>query len=90
MHCFCQCLIWRGDLFNVKQLSSDGMIGNLWHLRVAASETMDQMIDSKDEKRKRKTTWIVVGVLAGLFTILNITVVFVRRRKSIYQSIGDV
>ncbi|KAL6141273.1 hypothetical protein ACLB2K_059563 [Fragaria x ananassa] len=70
-----QCLIWGGggggggDLFNVTQLSSGGMIGKVWYLRVAASE-------------KRMTTWIVVGVLAGIFTIFSIALVVVRRRKS--------
>ncbi|XP_004305424.1 PREDICTED: G-type lectin S-receptor-like serine/threonine-protein kinase At2g19130-like [Fragaria vesca subsp. vesca] len=64
-----QCLIWGGDLFNVTQLSSEGMIGKVWYLRVAASE-------------KRMTTWIVVGVLAGIFTLFSIALVVVRRRKS--------
>lgn len=58
------------------------MIGNLWHLQVAASETTDD-IDSTYENRKKKTTWIVVGVLAEFFTILSIAVVFVRRKQSI-------
>ncbi|PRQ49965.1 putative protein kinase RLK-Pelle-SD-2b family [Rosa chinensis] len=64
-----QCLILGGDLVNVKQLSSDGMIGKVWYLRVAASKK-DQIIDSGS--RKRKTTWIVVGVLAGIVTLFSI------------------
>ncbi|KAL6145098.1 hypothetical protein ACLB2K_055786 [Fragaria x ananassa] len=77
-----QCLVWKGDLFNVKQPSSDGMLGKVWYLRVASSEK-NQIIDSKDGNRKRKTTWIVVGVLAGIFSLLSIVLVFVRRRQSV-------
>ncbi|KAM5578167.1 G-type lectin S-receptor-like serine/threonine-protein kinase [Rosa sericea] len=76
-----QCLIWGGDLFNVKQLSSEGMIGKVWYLRVAASEK--EIIDSTAGNTKRKATWIVVGVLAGIFTLFCIVLVVVIRRQSI-------
>lgn len=56
---------------------------------MAASETTDQMIDSTDENRKKKTTWIVVGVLAGFFTILSIAVVFVRQSIGALETFED-
>ncbi|KAL6286531.1 hypothetical protein ACE6H2_010921 [Prunus campanulata] len=76
-----QCLIWKGDLLNVKLLPSEGTVGKDWHLRVAASDNEYQKIGST-VKIKRKTTWIVIGVLLVFTFILTVVVILVRRRQS--------
>ena len=70
------CYMWTGDLYNIRSdfisYSPDNIV---LHLRI---------LDSKNETT-RKTTWIVIGVLAGFFSILSgtfIVVVFFRRRWS--------
>ncbi|KAI5338907.1 hypothetical protein L3X38_018179 [Prunus dulcis] len=75
------CLIWKGDLFNLKQLASAGKRGHDWHVRVAGSEK-DQIIYSAN-KKKRETAWIVIGVLAGLFFVLSVVMVMFRRKQSV-------
>ncbi|PQQ10725.1 hypothetical protein Pyn_00610 [Prunus yedoensis var. nudiflora] len=76
-----QCLIWKGDLFNLKQLASAGKRGQDWHVRVTGSEK-DQIIYSAN-KKKRETAWIVIGVLAGLFFVLSVVMVIFRRKQSV-------
>ncbi|CAB4273394.1 unnamed protein product [Prunus armeniaca] len=76
-----QCLIWKGDLLNVKLLPSEGKVGKDWHLRVAASDNEYRKTGSTI-KIKRKTTWIVIGVLLGFTFILTIVMILVRRRQS--------
>lgn len=76
-----QCLIWKGDLFNLKQLASAGKRGQDWHVRVAGSEK-DQIIYSAN-KKKRETAWIFIWVLAGLFFVLSVVMVIFRRKQSV-------
>ncbi|KAB2607880.1 G-type lectin S-receptor-like serine/threonine-protein kinase [Pyrus ussuriensis x Pyrus communis] len=70
----CRVYMWTGDLYISHSLDSIGL-----HLRI---------VDSKNEttrKATRKSTWIVIGVLAGLFSILSSTflvMIFFRRRWS--------
>ncbi|PRQ49966.1 putative non-specific serine/threonine protein kinase [Rosa chinensis] len=75
-----QCLVWKGDLFNLRQLTSDGKLSKALHLRVAAFEK-NQMIDSTDKKR-RETTWIVIVVLSSFFGLLSFMMVFIRKKQS--------
>ncbi|KAM2306001.1 hypothetical protein ACFXTH_025491 [Malus domestica] len=69
------CLVWKGDLFNVKQLTSDETVGKELHLRVAASE-------EPKAKRENKTFWIVIGVLGGLCGVLLVIVVIAKNECS--------
>nr|XP_028952696.1 G-type lectin S-receptor-like serine/threonine-protein kinase At2g19130 [Malus domestica] len=69
------CLVWKRDLFNVKQLTSDETVGKKLHLRVAASE-------EPKAKRENKTFWIVIGVLGGLCGVLLIIVVIAKNECS--------
>ncbi|XP_050102366.1 G-type lectin S-receptor-like serine/threonine-protein kinase At2g19130 isoform X1 [Malus sylvestris] len=65
-----RCLVWKGDLFNVKQLTSDENVGKEWHLRVPKA------------KKENKTLWIVTGVLGGLLGILLVIVVIAKNKCS--------
>ncbi|KAB2611897.1 G-type lectin S-receptor-like serine/threonine-protein kinase [Pyrus ussuriensis x Pyrus communis] len=69
------CLVWKGDLFNVKQLTSHETVGKELHLRVAASE-------ETRAKRENKTFWIVIGVLGGLCGVLLVIVVIAKNEWS--------
>ncbi|XP_021802028.1 G-type lectin S-receptor-like serine/threonine-protein kinase At2g19130 [Prunus avium] len=82
-NCFCtafaydnKCLIWKGEIFNLKQLTPDailyGNIGKDLYLRIADPNKTD-----------RKTKWIVAGVLAGCLFVVSILMVFIRRRKPV-------
>jgi hypothetical protein len=65
------CFFWVGDLFNVKQFTPDEKEGKDLYLKIPASEIMEG----------KKTLWIVIGVLGGLFIVITIVVVlFVTHR----------
>ncbi|KAM2466757.1 hypothetical protein PS1_008644 [Malus domestica] len=76
-----RCFIWIGDLYNILTMPSESISISYspdspgLHLRI---------VDSTSET-KRKTTWTVIGLLAGFFSILSstfIVMVFFRRRWS--------
>ncbi|CAN6710891.1 unnamed protein product [Malus baccata var. baccata] len=79
----CQCYMWTGDLNNIRitqpstlDFISSSPDSTVWYLRI---------VDSKNETM-RKTTWIVIGVLVGFFSILSsafIVMIFFRRRLSV-------
>lgn len=65
------CFVWVGDLFNVKQFTPDEKEGKNLYLKIPASEIMEG----------KKSLWIVIGVLGGLFIVITIVVVlFVKHR----------
>ncbi|XP_009336215.2 G-type lectin S-receptor-like serine/threonine-protein kinase At2g19130 [Pyrus x bretschneideri] len=63
-----RCLVWKGDLFDVKQLTSN--VGKELHLRVPKA------------KKENKTLWIVTGVLGGLLGVLLVIVVIAKNKCS--------
>ncbi|KAJ7981478.1 putative S-receptor kinase [Quillaja saponaria] len=63
-----KCFIWQEDLLNLQQLSSNGYT---FYLRLRAF----------DLAPNRKVTWIVIGTLAGLFSLFGIVFVVMRRRN---------
>ncbi|XP_062019986.1 G-type lectin S-receptor-like serine/threonine-protein kinase At2g19130 [Rosa rugosa] len=68
------CLVWGGDLFNVKQFTPDEKEGKDLHLQIPASERIEG-------KKENRTLWIIIGVLGGLFIVITIVVVlFVKHR----------
>ncbi|PRQ49982.1 putative protein kinase RLK-Pelle-SD-2b family [Rosa chinensis] len=69
-----RCLVWGGDLFNVKQFTPDEKEGKDLHLKISASERIEG-------KKENRTLWIIIGVLGGLFIVITIVVVlFVKHR----------
>ncbi|XP_050381595.1 G-type lectin S-receptor-like serine/threonine-protein kinase At2g19130 [Argentina anserina] len=68
------CFVWAGDLFNVKQFTTAEKEGKDLHLKIPASESIE-------EKKENKTLWIVMGIVGGLLIVITIVVVlFVKRR----------
>uniref|UniRef100_A0A2N9ER54 Receptor-like serine/threonine-protein kinase n=1 Tax=Fagus sylvatica TaxID=28930 RepID=A0A2N9ER54_FAGSY len=76
------CLVWKGDLFSLQQLSSNENIGRDFHFRIAASELIGTTAKVPRAEANRKTTWVVIGVVAGFFFVFGIVLVFIKRRKS--------
>ncbi|KAF3443790.1 hypothetical protein FNV43_RR13480 [Rhamnella rubrinervis] len=70
------CLIWNGDLLNMKQLSEDERNGETLYARVAASESR--------KKNNGIVIGAVVGVAAGSVVLLSlIGLLIMRQRKKI-------
>ncbi|XP_058071225.1 G-type lectin S-receptor-like serine/threonine-protein kinase At2g19130 [Magnolia sinica] len=68
-----RCLIWNGELLNLKQLSDGNSEGQTLHLRLAASEM------KISDRSKGTSTWTVVGVVAGAVLLLGIALFFICR-----------
>ncbi|GMN53823.1 hypothetical protein TIFTF001_022956 [Ficus carica] len=76
-----QCFTWKGNLLNIKQLTASERVGKYLYLRVAASDLTETKVV------KRKTPWIVlVLVIVGLFSLLIVVAVFVKRRYFVGES----
>lgn len=70
------CFVWRGELFNLQQLSQDDSNGQTLFLKLAASEFHDS------KSNKGKTIGVVGGAVAGVAILLVLVlIVVIRRRK---------
>lgn len=80
------CLIWKGDLFNLQQLLPNNQIGRDIHLKIATSEWIEA-----SGKAMKKTTLIVVVVIAGFCSLFGLVLLVLWRRKSTgaYEAMGD-
>ncbi|XP_077242132.1 G-type lectin S-receptor-like serine/threonine-protein kinase At2g19130 [Tasmannia lanceolata] len=64
-----RCLIWYGDILNLRQLSiSDGKGGDLY-LRLAASEL-------QDSRGKKVNTGLIIGAVAGAIVVIMCLLLF--------------
>ncbi|KAM1738277.1 hypothetical protein ACFX11_014117 [Malus domestica] len=74
-----RCYMWIGDLYDIVATSESHSIS----YPPFVTGLNIRIVDSTSEM-KRKTTWIVIGVIAGFFSILSAAtvVVFFRRRWS--------
>ncbi|CAL5406539.1 unnamed protein product [Camellia sinensis] len=73
-----RCLIWRGGLFNLRQLSSDDKSGRDLHVRVAASQLVGTEAKAK---AKRNTYLIVFGAVCVFFCFFGSVLVFLWRKR---------
>ncbi|CAL5406551.1 unnamed protein product [Camellia sinensis] len=73
-----RCLIWRGGLFNLRQLSSDDKSGRDLHVRVAASQLVGTEAKAK---AKRNTSLIVFGAVCVFFCFFGSVLVFLWRKR---------
>ncbi|GMJ05183.1 hypothetical protein like AT4G21390 [Hibiscus trionum] len=81
------CLVWYGDLFDLKQLPHDDENGNNFYLKLAASElkidTSTTNGTAKDQKKKRnnRQLWIIGILTLSLSTlVLGFGIYFIRKR----------
>ncbi|KAK4358390.1 hypothetical protein RND71_024000 [Anisodus tanguticus] len=74
------CLIWKGEILNLQQLSQDNANGSTIYVRLAASEF------NKDAHQKQKSTKlkvaIPIGVIAALLFLSCFTYICYRKRRS--------
>ncbi|KAL6330005.1 hypothetical protein AAG906_039920 [Vitis piasezkii] len=77
------CLIWKGDLFNLRKLQDDNEGGKDLHVRIAASELVETGTNITREKATtEKVTWILIGTIGGFLLLFGILlVVFCRRHR---------
>ena len=77
------CLIWKGDLFNLRKLQDDNEGGKDLHVRIAASELVETGTNTTREKATtEKVTWILIGTIGGFLLLFGILlVVFCRRHR---------
>ncbi|KAI8008801.1 hypothetical protein LOK49_LG07G02153 [Camellia lanceoleosa] len=73
-----RCLIWRGCLFNLQELSSDDKSGRDLHVRVAASQLVGTEAKAK---AKRNTSLIVFGAVCVFFCFFGSVLVFLWRKR---------
>ncbi|EEF44415.1 G-type lectin S-receptor-like serine/threonine-protein kinase At2g19130 [Ricinus communis] len=80
------CLTWKGNLFNLQQLSSAEETGRDIHLRIASSEFVKTR-----GKGKKKTTLVVLVSVAAFFVCFSLVLIIVWRRRltSTYKVVED-
>ncbi|CAK9149497.1 unnamed protein product [Ilex paraguariensis] len=86
--CFCtayaydnECLIWKGDLYNLQELSSDDKTGKEFYVRLAESE-LEPVVNTA--KKSDKKAWLIVGAIVGFFIFFGIVMllIWIQRRKT--------
>ncbi|XP_058073115.1 G-type lectin S-receptor-like serine/threonine-protein kinase At2g19130 [Magnolia sinica] len=70
-----RCLIWNGELLDLKQLSGGNVDEGTLHLRLDPSEMKFSV------SRKGTVTWAVVGAVAGAVFLLCSVLFFIWRRR---------
>ncbi|KAK0588907.1 hypothetical protein LWI29_006893 [Acer saccharum] len=71
------CSIWKGDLFNLRQLESGDETGRNFHLRIAESE----LIQTSVKHKSVKTVLIVCAAIAGFCILCVLVAVILWRRR---------
>ncbi|CAN4124928.1 unnamed protein product [Withania somnifera] len=76
------CLIWKGEILNLQQLSQDNVNGSTIYVRLAASEfSSNQDAHQKQTSTKLKVA-IPIGVIAGLLFLSCFSFICYRKRRS--------
>ncbi|XP_021287440.1 receptor-like serine/threonine-protein kinase SD1-6 [Herrania umbratica] len=77
------CLVWYGDLFDLKQLPENDVDGKIFYLKLAVSE----LITNQKEKSDKRQLWaIVILTLSLSMLVLGFSIYFVSKKL---QSKGE-
>lgn len=87
------CLIWNGELINLRLPSTENEIGKDIHIRVAASDRdhVRKVLKNTDHRTKTKTTsTIAVGSIILFLTILVVVLLLITWTKRSYKAFDSM
>ncbi|KAF3632742.1 putative G-type lectin S-receptor-like serine/threonine-protein kinase-like [Capsicum annuum] len=76
------CLIWKGEMLNLEQLSQDNVNGSTIYVRLAASEFSTNQDANQNQTSNKLKVAIPIGVIAALLFLSCFAFIYYRKRRS--------
>ncbi|MCD7451842.1 hypothetical protein HAX54_013555 [Datura stramonium] len=76
------CLIWKGEILNLQQLSLDNANGSTIYVRLAASEFSSNQDSHQKQTSTKLKVAIPIGAVAALLLLSCFTYIYCRKRRS--------